>query len=168
MDIYSMNKIKELTEACAECAGSLSGLILGNPQNIPDRAIQHHALESFGFIIAFLCYSGGISLDEAGSCNACFIGLAFGHNKDHFYKSAKSIDFYLRVFIKYKDSREDFLKNSIIQYNLKNPQSWNDFNNGFPISELNGLDVLRDCVTIKAFLTDFLPKKINPILESMN
>ena len=105
-----MNKIKELTEACAECAGSLSGLILGNPQNIPDRAIQHHALESFGFIIAFLCYSGGISLDEAGSCNACFIGLAFGHNKDHFYKSAKSIDFYLRVFIKYKDSREDFLK----------------------------------------------------------
>lgn len=166
MDISSMCKIKKLTDVCVECAGSLSGLI--NPLNLPDRALQHHALECFGFIIAFLCYSGSISLAEAGNCNACFIALAFGDNKDYFYKSAKSIDFYHRIFIKYKDSREDFLKYSIIQYNLKNPQSWNDFNNGFPLRELNGLDVLRDCATITAFLTNLLPKKINPVLESMD
>lgn len=168
MDISSMQKIKKLTDVCAECAGSLSGLILGNPQNIPERALQYHALESFGFIIAFLCYSGGIRLDEAGSCNACFIALAFGDNKDYFYKSSKAIDFYLRIFVKFEDSKEDFLKYSIIKYNLKRPQSWNDFNNGFPLGELDFFDVSRDTITIIDFLTNHLPKKINPILESMD
>lgn len=165
MDAFAMMQIKRLTDECVQCAGALNGLIMGPPQNISKSTLHNYAIESFGFIIAFLYYSGGISLDEAGSCNACFIASTFGNNKELFYKTAKTIDFYIRIFLKFKDKHKDFIKYSIIQYNLKHPQVWNDFNNGFPLGELNFFDVTKDSVAIKNFLKNNLPKKINPILE---
>lgn len=167
MSLEGFLGIKRLTDECAGCAGVLTGLINGSPTDLKEYELQNYAIESFAFIIAFLCYQDGISLAEAGQCNACFIGNIFGNNKDIFYKSAKAIDFYLRLLIKFKSKNEDFLKYSIIYFNLKNPQSWNDFNNGIPLEEMNFFECVETQLKITDFLSNHLIKRINPILAEM-
>ncbi len=157
-----------LTSEIVGCAGVLNGLVLGPPKNYAQSAMENHAIESFCFILAFLCYSDGIGLHEAGECIACFIGSVFGNDKNRFYKAAKAIDFYLRVLLKRKDKNIDFFEYSILLYNLKHPQIWTDFGNGIPLGEINLIEEVIERKKLQGFLTDYLPLKINPILKSFD
>lgn len=168
MDISEMFKIKMLTEGCFGGAGYLIGKLFGHPQNLSETEIRNHALETFAFILAYLCYSDGVSLNEAGNCITCCIALAFKSSKERFNQAVNALDFYIKIFMKYKDNSEIFLKDSILLYNLKHPQTWNDFNNGMPLEELDFFEITEGSIKLKDFLKNYLPDKINPILESMD
>lgn len=170
MNYKYMQNIANLTLACFECAGVLTGTLTRVPPNASTESISNFGIESLGFILAYLCASQGISMDEAASCATCFSSYMDKKNREKtFNQISKVIDFYLRVLIKFRKSHDnDFFLYSILIYNLTNPTKWNDFENGYPLEQMNVFDILKSTTDFVAFLTEYLPKKVNPILESFN
>lgn len=164
----NLENIGHLTLGCAECAATLTALIVGSPEYYDEDKASDYVLESFGFILAFLHYSDGINQREAEECIACFVTYVYGGNIERCTQAAKVADFYSRVLYEYKYKNEDHLKYSIILYNLNHPQRWDDFSNRFHLDRLDGFNTMEGIVKLCIFLEECLPSKINPILDTFD
>lgn len=141
---------------------------MGSPSQFTNNELEDYAIETFGFILAYLCFVDGISIVEAGKCNACFTALIFGNDKERFFQVAKTIEFYYKILILNKEPKQVFFRNSIILYNLKRPKTWNNFNERIPIEHMDFFEVTEGCLKLNDFLNEYLIKEINPILAKMN
>lgn len=158
-----------LIELCNElgvCAGGVCQILYAHyPLEVKghDDAI----LEAVSLLLAKLVIEQGLSVDEVGSCIACFVGLNLGNNEQAFMHIAKGFEFYCRSakqLAKHPD--DELFFGSCIVYNLLHPQSFNDFSNGSPIQEMSFFKMML-WPEIKNLLGVVLPKRLNPILERL-
>ena len=160
--------LKELTDAIGVCAGGLCSLF--EPYYKQKEAGGDYALlESYGFILAYVHYQDGLSDDEVVDC-AAFLCLQFG-GESYFNRIKRCVSFYSKLFFKFKPPTKDFIYCSIVCYNLSKPGSWDDFENDkmedFINKDLNFFSIIQQYITVQCFLSEELPKRINPILERL-
>lgn len=148
--------IFELTEAIGNASGSVCR-ILKDHYRLEPTELDGAILEAFGFLLAYLVKEQGISLDEAGSCIACFIGTNIGNDQDKFYHVARATDFYLKQLLNNVEVHP-----SIIIYNLLEPHS---FKTTLMHEGSKGIEIEKIWQDISLYLNSHLPQMINPILE---
>lgn len=153
----------ELCESIALCCSELGSILY---TSFPSYDISKGLLENFGCVLGYLCANDGLSLDEAGECIACFVGVN-GANKEDFFHIARALEFYCKQILQIKDNDSFLLAGSSICYNLANPKTWNDFNNEMPLAEINGFTMIWVWTQVSDFLFKQVPLRINPILEKL-
>lgn len=154
----------ELSNELGLCCGGLAK-ILEPHYNLNPSGLDNAILENYGFLLAELLFQGGLDMNEACSCIACFIGVNVGSDTHKFLEVVKSMQFYVNLLQSINKKQEEvFLYTSIIIYNLLNPFLRDDFNNGIPLQKMDGLIYYDLYVKIKCFLQEDFPQCINPIL----
>lgn len=150
--------ILELTEVIYNASCSVYRILLNHRRFEPpefDRAI----LEAFGFLLAYLVKEQGISLDEAGSCIACFIGITFGNDRGKFYHVARSADFYLKQLLNNDGADPSIIINNLIESH--------PFKTTVTHQDLKEKEIEKIWEDINLYFNSYLPKMINPILEKI-
>lgn len=154
----------KLCEGIASCCTRLCSILYKTNSTYD---IDKGLLENFGCVLGYICAKGGLSLDEAGSCIACFTGIN-GGNKEDFYHIAYALQFYCNQLLKLEEKGlNNLLISSSICYNLANPKTWNDFSNNIPFHNVNFLSMIGLWTELSTFLHYYIPQEINPILEKL-
>ena len=154
-----------LTNEIAMCCGGVSR-ILEKHYKLERSELDNAIFENYAFLLAYLCHKGGIRLDEACNCIACFVGTNCGSDTRIYTEIGESMFFYGKLLSNIETTPNDmFFISSIIIHNLLHPFLRDDFSKRVPIEEMNFLIVLELTVGLKGFLHDVFPKRINPILE---
>lgn len=157
----------DLSDMIGVCSGGL-GSILEKNYKLQTSELDKAILENYGFILAYLCIQGGLSLNEAGSTIACFVGVNCGIDTEKLYFIAHAMQFYYKHLKIYEDNQKNILYPSVIVYNLCRPGTWDDFNDNLHIEECNLFQIVELWTNIQCFVKDELPQKINPLLNKID
>ena len=154
----------ELSNEIGMCSGGVASILEPHYQ-LTASQLDAAILENVAFLLAYLCYHGGLSLDEAGSCIACFVGINMGNDKDVFMHIAASTDFYLKQFLRL--GKNDIFVISCICFNLLRPNARNAFDKSIPLGDVNFFKYFEIWTQIYEFINGTFSSRINPIIEKI-